>query len=327
MSYEQHSPGPWRKCGDDRGGCKCGIVWSIPEDRAVAYVQLKDDSGECSEATFHANATLIASAPDLLRERDSARAEVKRLREALDHVVRMCHARHAYASPCDSIAEYVRGRLAPATPVPALPCHLKQDQWLRGWLFRLAGRLIEKHGEESEELDAALDGIENHIVQNYLPRYTPPPPVPALPATCASCGHTADCHHWPDTGACCAADCGCDKMYPPALPVSEEPCKPWCGTDDWPGDEGNYEANGVWLATWRDRRLSRREGFCSEACLDVGHPVRLASPTSEGGSAGMKPGPCSICDGARELLGDGGPYCRECHQSGDPWPSPEGGSR
>ena len=28
--------------------------------------------------------------------------------------------------------------------------------------------------------------------------------------------------------------------------------------------------------------------------------------------------PCSICGGGRDILGDGGPYCRECHQSGDP---------
>lgn len=31
--------GPWRACGDDRGGCICGQVWSITSDHPVAVVE------------------------------------------------------------------------------------------------------------------------------------------------------------------------------------------------------------------------------------------------------------------------------------------------
>ena len=33
------SPGPWEACGDDRGGCKCGQVWSKIADHPVAVVE------------------------------------------------------------------------------------------------------------------------------------------------------------------------------------------------------------------------------------------------------------------------------------------------
>lgn len=32
------TPGPWRECGRDRGGCVCGIIWSTAHDHPVAAV-------------------------------------------------------------------------------------------------------------------------------------------------------------------------------------------------------------------------------------------------------------------------------------------------
>lgn len=59
--------GPWKICGDKRGGCICGQVWSIPADFPVATATLSDDElGEIPIEQMKANARLIAAAPDLL---------------------------------------------------------------------------------------------------------------------------------------------------------------------------------------------------------------------------------------------------------------------
>jgi hypothetical protein len=29
------TPGPWRECGHDRGGCQCAQVWSVTRDQQV----------------------------------------------------------------------------------------------------------------------------------------------------------------------------------------------------------------------------------------------------------------------------------------------------
>lgn len=79
-----HTPGPWIACGEDRGGCECGHVWSVTADAPVATVErgvwgdcypvIKDGSavmetveyGVVPEPEAAANARLIAAAPDLL---------------------------------------------------------------------------------------------------------------------------------------------------------------------------------------------------------------------------------------------------------------------
>jgi hypothetical protein len=33
------TPGPWRECGHERGGCKCGQVWSETADHPVLVVE------------------------------------------------------------------------------------------------------------------------------------------------------------------------------------------------------------------------------------------------------------------------------------------------
>jgi hypothetical protein len=34
------SPGPWRECGHERGGCTCGSVSAVPGDHPVATVTI-----------------------------------------------------------------------------------------------------------------------------------------------------------------------------------------------------------------------------------------------------------------------------------------------
>lgn len=59
--------GPWKICGDKRGGCICGQVWSIPADFPVATATSSDDElGEIPIEQMKANARLIAAALDLL---------------------------------------------------------------------------------------------------------------------------------------------------------------------------------------------------------------------------------------------------------------------
>lgn len=85
---EGFTPGPWRECGHDRGGCQCGQVWSVAADCPVATVEsgewgdeypaVREVDGKCEaymerigygivpEDAARANARLIAAAPDLL---------------------------------------------------------------------------------------------------------------------------------------------------------------------------------------------------------------------------------------------------------------------
>lgn len=59
---EAATPGPWRECGADRGGCACGQVWSIASDCPVAVVWQGDEVvGEPGEGA-EANASFIAKA-------------------------------------------------------------------------------------------------------------------------------------------------------------------------------------------------------------------------------------------------------------------------
>jgi len=70
----KHTPGPWRV-----GRCKkpiAGRPWFVkPDDLFTIYVRKEAD------------ARLIASAPDLLAERDALRERNKELREALTEIV------------------------------------------------------------------------------------------------------------------------------------------------------------------------------------------------------------------------------------------------
>lgn len=65
-----HTPGPWHRCGHDRGGCSCGLVWSLASDTPVADVSFSCDEeareNRASPEERKANALLIANAPCLL---------------------------------------------------------------------------------------------------------------------------------------------------------------------------------------------------------------------------------------------------------------------
>jgi hypothetical protein len=60
---KMHTPGPWKRCRENRGGCECGQVWDASGKIHVAtaeyaHVQSFDEA--------RANVRLIAAAPDML---------------------------------------------------------------------------------------------------------------------------------------------------------------------------------------------------------------------------------------------------------------------
>lgn len=74
----KHTEGPWRVCGEDRGGCQCRQVWSVEDDIVVAVALTHEDEnytgGDGATQEFaEANARLIAAAPELLYVAKEAR--------------------------------------------------------------------------------------------------------------------------------------------------------------------------------------------------------------------------------------------------------------
>lgn len=82
-----HTPGPWKRCGEKRGGCKCGHVWDATGNVHVASATHVDmcrpDDLESLELSVQsideakANARLIAAAPDLLSALQSLVADIR----------------------------------------------------------------------------------------------------------------------------------------------------------------------------------------------------------------------------------------------------------
>ena len=102
QAWEGFTPGPWKACKDGR--CPCAQIWSVPADHPIATAIIGDwgdeyptidveetgpsmDAkvtvtarmektvyGTVSEEAAAANAALIASAPDLLRENERLRS-------------------------------------------------------------------------------------------------------------------------------------------------------------------------------------------------------------------------------------------------------------
>lgn len=56
------TPGPWRECGADRGGCSCGLVWSRAADLPVAEAWRGDEEAPEPAEGAPANAAFIAKA-------------------------------------------------------------------------------------------------------------------------------------------------------------------------------------------------------------------------------------------------------------------------
>jgi hypothetical protein len=77
--FKGHTPGPWSVCGASAGRCGCGLIWCGARDYVVATATKEDDDHTIGDAEFHANAHLIAAAPDLLAEVAALTAEVAAL--------------------------------------------------------------------------------------------------------------------------------------------------------------------------------------------------------------------------------------------------------
>lgn len=56
------TPGPWRECGHDRGGCSCGLIWCTERDELVAEVWQGDDMVPRAAVEPKMNAAFIAAA-------------------------------------------------------------------------------------------------------------------------------------------------------------------------------------------------------------------------------------------------------------------------
>lgn len=88
------TPGPWRECGHDRGGCQCGLVWQTsappgcePALVATSYADTSNDCPQPRDEQRRINATFIAAArtdvPVLLAALAVAQARVSALESAI----------------------------------------------------------------------------------------------------------------------------------------------------------------------------------------------------------------------------------------------------
>lgn len=246
----------------------------------------------------------------LRQDRDDARRALERTVEDLDYEKRTYQAlREAYdemkADYADQLAssrseiERLRGLLAEWE---------KFDGVRRAFTKRIADliralsnteAMTEANSNAQDPLFDWLDAYDNPTAaDSYWQALgaSPAPLVPGAPDGAAqlNAGHyvgTEGSHPSAPKGptgldpeeicpTCCTRGrhaSGCEASHPP-VPVPAPRCPEWCGTDDWPGDEGSHE--GVLLATWKDRRLGRREGFATEACLDAGRCLNPAIPAT-----------------------------------------------
>jgi len=67
-SKEGFTEDVWRYCGQDRGGCICGQIWSTKLDFNIATCHMEnEDIGEISKEQMLTHARLISAAPDMYR--------------------------------------------------------------------------------------------------------------------------------------------------------------------------------------------------------------------------------------------------------------------
>lgn len=82
------TPGPWETCGASDNKCRCGLIWSIPEDMPPFTAHAADDDAgafftheqRCANAEFVAHAR--EDLPRALRIIREQAAEIQRLRKA-----------------------------------------------------------------------------------------------------------------------------------------------------------------------------------------------------------------------------------------------------
>ena len=61
--------GPWRACGEERGGCQCGIVWAADEETPILCVSSGvDDAPRLTDDAIKEVALFVAAARTLLPE-------------------------------------------------------------------------------------------------------------------------------------------------------------------------------------------------------------------------------------------------------------------
>lgn len=92
------TPGPWTHCGQDRGGCQCGLVWSLAIDDTVATANVsRDDTEEVVPVEMvKANASHIAAfAPDVAAALAEVSQEALKAHQDVEAVFRRQPAVHA----------------------------------------------------------------------------------------------------------------------------------------------------------------------------------------------------------------------------------------
>lgn len=81
------TPGPWRECGHDRGGCICGQVWS---EHGQSSLVLKPDCGDevpVPDAKHKtANAALVAATRNALPALLAAARRLEQLESAMHYL-------------------------------------------------------------------------------------------------------------------------------------------------------------------------------------------------------------------------------------------------
>lgn len=92
------TPGPWTHCGQDRGGCQCGLVWSLAIDDSVASTNVTRDDPEehVPVEMVKANASHIAAfAPDIASALAEVAQEALKAHQDVEAVFRRQPAVHA----------------------------------------------------------------------------------------------------------------------------------------------------------------------------------------------------------------------------------------
>ena len=98
MGAIEHTPGPWRHCGDADAPCKCGQVWSetancpVAECNGVWGDDLDNPYGEVPPEAKAANMRLVALAPTAPHECSDATCAGNRNRLKLAAAEKMCGA-------------------------------------------------------------------------------------------------------------------------------------------------------------------------------------------------------------------------------------------
>lgn len=82
---------PWQACGSDRGGCRCGQIWSVPDDNhilTVAYVDEMDGLGIDDKEERSRIASRAAACVNALRGTEKPGEYLKALEKFVEQYVK-----------------------------------------------------------------------------------------------------------------------------------------------------------------------------------------------------------------------------------------------